>query len=190
MKIRRLLVYLFICPIYWFSCLMYDKKYLIGSLFARDHFSIGWKWVLKYWYVQKVKGINRHVPFPVPPWVKIANAENLVFDVEDMRYFHSVGCYFQGINAKIYIGKGTQIAPNCGFITANHDFNDLSKSAPGKDIHIGNSCWIGMNIVILPGVTLGNHTIVGAGSIVTKSFSEGNCIIAGNPAKKIRDFEK
>ena len=47
-----------------------------------------------------------------------------------------------------------------------------------------------MNSVILPGVTLGNHTIVGAGSIVTKSFSEGNCIIAGNPAKKIRDFEK
>ena len=74
MKIRRLLVYLFICPIYWFSCLMYDKKYLIGSLFARDHFSIGWKWVLKYWYVQKVKGIN---PFIVNNLLILPNALNI-----------------------------------------------------------------------------------------------------------------
>lgn len=44
-----------------------------------------------------------------------------------------------------------------------------------------------MNSVILPGVVLGNNTIVGAGSIVTKSFIEGNCIIAGNPAIKIKD---
>ena len=43
-----------------------------------------------------------------------------------------------------------------------------------------------MNTVILPGVSLGDHTIVGAGSVVTKSFQEGNCVIAGNPAKVIR----
>jgi acetyltransferase-like isoleucine patch superfamily enzyme len=42
-----------------------------------------------------------------------------------------------------------------------------------------------MNAVILPGVTLGDHTIVGAGSVVTHSFPEGHCTIAGNPAKKI-----
>lgn len=46
-----------------------------------------------------------------------------------------------------------------------------------------------MNAMILPGVKLGNNTIVGAGSVVTKSF-EGDCIIAGNPAKKIKDIEK
>lgn len=43
--------------------------------------------------------------------------------------------------------------------------------------------------MILPGITLGDNTIVGAGSVVTKSFPEGNCIIAGNPAKKIRDLD-
>lgn len=43
-----------------------------------------------------------------------------------------------------------------------------------------------MNSVILPGVVLGEHTVVGAGSIVTKSFSEGYCVIAGNPAKIIK----
>ena len=43
-----------------------------------------------------------------------------------------------------------------------------------------------MNSVVLPGVHLGNNTIVGAGSVVTKSFMDGNCIIAGNPARIIK----
>ena len=47
-----------------------------------------------------------------------------------------------------------------------------------------------MNSVILPGVVLGEKTIVGAGSVVTKSFLEGYCVIAGNPAKKIKDLNK
>ncbi|WP_333558948.1 DapH/DapD/GlmU-related protein [Enterococcus lactis] len=51
---------------------------------------------------------------------------------------------------------------------------------------MGEQCWIGMNSVLLPGIILGPKTIVGAGSIVTKSFKEGNCVIAGNPAKVIR----
>ena len=57
---------------------------------------------------------------------------------------------------------------------------------PGKDIIIGKKCWIGMNSVILPGVVLGDHTIVGAGAVVTKSFVDGNCVIGGNPARIIR----
>ena len=47
-----------------------------------------------------------------------------------------------------------------------------------------------MNAVILPGVTLGDFTVVGAGSVVTKSFPEGYCVIAGNPAKQIKTLEK
>ena len=82
--------------------------------------------------------------------------------------------------------SGTKIAPNCGIITTNHDFYDLEKTAKGEDVIIGERCWLGMGSIILTGVLLGKHTIVGAGSIVTKSFPEGNCIIAGNPAKFIR----
>lgn len=55
---------------------------------------------------------------------------------------------------------------------------------------IGRNCWIGMNAVILPGVKLGDYTIVGAGAVVTHSFPEGYCVIGGVPAKKIKDLDK
>ena len=97
------------------------------------------------------------------------------------------GNYYQTIDARIVIGKGTYIAQNVGIVTTNHDLNNLDEHVPGKDVIIGKQCWIGMNSIILPGVILGDHTIVGAGSVVTKSFTEGNCIITGNPAKKLRD---
>ena len=79
---------------------------------------------------------------------------------------------------------------NVGLITANHSLEDLDKHQEGKPIVLGKSNWIGMNSVILPGVILGDNTVVGAGSVVTHSFPEGNCVIAGAPAKKIRKLEK
>ncbi|EOJ3081127.1 DapH/DapD/GlmU-related protein, partial [Acinetobacter baumannii] len=54
---------------------------------------------------------------------------------------------------------------------------------------IGDKCWIGMNSVILPGVVLGNGTIVAAGAVVTKSFKQGNIVIAGVPAKIIKEIK-
>lgn len=65
------------------------------------------------------------------------------------------------------IDNGTYIAQNVGLITANHDFEDLDNHLNSKDVIIGQKCRIGMNSVILPGVILGDHTIVGAGSIAT-----------------------
>ena len=185
-KIRRPIVYVFVFFIYCLGCLCYDKQYLAGKYFDRKHYTDGWRWVLRYWFGQKIMGRNRHVPWPVPPHICIANPENIIFDPNDMNNFQTTGNYFQGIGAKVVIGKGTMIAAGTGFITSNHDPDNVHLSLPGKDIVMGEECWIGMNAVILPGVQLGPHTIVGAGSVVTKSFTEGNCVIAGNPAKLIR----
>lgn len=169
--------------------LFYKPKYLKGKEFSRYQYSNGWRWVLENCFVQKIVGYQRHIPFPVSFRSQFMNWENIVFDVDDLANFQKVGCYFQAASdAHIYIGKGTCIAANVGIITANHDLNDLTKAAPGKDVTLGKNCWIGMNSVILPGVTLGDHTIVGAGSVVTKSFPAGNCVIAGNPAKLIREL--
>lgn len=167
-----------------FFSIFYKRQYLSGRWFENS--LLGWQWALKGLYWQKIMGINREIPWPVSPFIKISNANNITFDINDMNNFWTFGNYFQNFDGKITIGKGTWIAPNVGLITSNHDINDLDKHIKGKDIIIGKDCWIGMNAVILPGVELGDHTIVGAGSIVTKSFPEGNCVIGGNPAKIIK----
>jgi acetyltransferase-like isoleucine patch superfamily enzyme len=58
----------------------------------------------------------------------------------------------------------------------------------GKEIHVGEDCWIGGNVVILPGVTIGRGSTVGAGSVVTKSVPEFT-VVAGNPARVVRKIE-
>jgi hypothetical protein len=169
----------------------YDKKYLKSSLFSGRFGGVtadGWKIIVKSYFGCKKLGVNTDVPFPVSPRAKVSGAKNISFDPEDLQIFQSHGCYYQGYG-EITIGKGTFVAPNVGMITANHDFANLKEHAEAKPIHIGKECWIGMNAVILPGVTLGDHTIVGAGSVVTKSFENGNCVIAGNPAKIIKNLE-
>ncbi|MBO4733889.1 MAG: acyltransferase [Clostridia bacterium] len=171
--------------------IFYKKKYLTGKEFHRWQYSNGWRYVKEDWFVQKVLGYQRHIPYPVSWRMQVMNWENIHFDVNDISNFQKCGSYFQAAaDAHIYIGSGTCIAANVGLITANHDLYDLNKAAPGKDIVIGKNCWIGMNSVILPGVVLGDHTVVGAGSIVTKSFEDGYCVIAGNPAKVIRTLDK
>ena len=189
-KIRRPLVWLLITLIYWFGCLCYDKKYLTGRYFNRWHFSAGWHWILQCWFSQKILRRNAHVPWPVQPSVLVGVPGNIIFNPDDMHIFHTTGNYFQGIGAKVVFGKGCWIAPNTGFITANHDFSDVSKSQAGRDIILGEHSWVAMNAMILPGVHLGPHTVVGAGAVVTKSFPEGWCVIAGNPAKKIKELTR
>lgn len=94
------------------------------------------------------------------------------------------GCYIQGLG-EVIIGSYTLFGPNVGIISSNHNLYDYREHSNNKVV-IGDYCWVGMNSVILPGVKLGNHTIVGACSVVTKSFEEGYCIIAGNPARVVK----
>lgn len=95
------------------------------------------------------------------------------------------GCYVQGTNG-ILIGDYTQIAANVAIISANHELTDNRRHKPCRPVYIGSHCWIGTHAVILPGVRLGNYTVVAAGAIVTKSYEQGYQILAGNPAKPIK----
>ena len=70
----------------------------------------------------------------------------------------------------------------------NHNTNNYEKYIKDPPIIIGNNCWIGASVIILPGVKLGSHVVVGAGSVVTKSFLDTNILIAGNPAKRIKSL--
>lgn len=171
------------------SLVLYKMKYVKGKYFRGSRFGflkIGWGWAISDFNARIFLGINRGVPFPISPRNHINNPKNIYFHVDDLLIFQGQGKYFQAANAPIYIGKGCYIADNVGIVTTNHNMNNLKEHEEGKEVRIGEKSWIGMNSTILPGITLGERTIVGAGSVVTKSFPEGNCIIAGNPAKFIR----
>ena len=166
----------------------YEKKYITGKYFKSSYYNIhapGWKWIVDDYYACKKIRKNMDVPFPCSPLIKISCPQNIEFNPDDLINFQSEGSYYQAFG-KIIIGEGTYIAPNVGLITANHSIDNLDEHESPKNIVLGRHCWIGMNSVILPGVTLGDNTIVGAGAIVTKSFPDGHCILVGNPAKCIK----
>ncbi|MCX8534276.1 sugar O-acetyltransferase [Chryseobacterium luquanense] len=92
--------------------------------------------------------------------------------------------------AKVTFGDNVFIAPNCGFYTAGHPL-DVEKRNKGledaKPIIVGNNVWIGGGCTILPGVTIGDNTVIGAGSLVTKDIP-ANVLAFGNPCKVIREI--
>jgi acetyltransferase-like isoleucine patch superfamily enzyme len=94
------------------------------------------------------------------------------------------GCYIQG-RGRVFIGDYVGIAPNVTIISGNHDLCNQDVAVK-KETIIGDHSWIAANSNIMAGVVLGPRTIVGAGSVVTKSFPEGYCVVAGNPAKVIK----
>lgn len=117
-------------------------------------------------------------------------------------YFRSCGMNV-GVDCNIYsnivtseselisIGNNVTVSNDVQLIT--HD-NSICKIFPQYtdtfgEIKIGDNCFIGARVTILPGVTISNNIIVGSGSVVTKSFHEEGIVIAGNPAKKICDIE-
>jgi len=101
----------------------------------------------------------------------------------------SPGVYINASNG-VKIGDYTNLGPNVGIISVNHDPVNNDLQVQSSSIEIGNFCWLGMSAIVLPGVVLGDFTIVGAGAVVTKSFPEGYCVIAGNPAKLIKHLNK
>ena len=139
------------------------------------------------WFSQKVLGRNYEAYWPIHKTSTVSGVRNIIAGVE-VSPGMSPGCYIQGIG-KIAIGDYTQIAPNVGIISANHELTDNRKHDV-KSVKIGKYCWLGMGTVVLPGVVLGDYTVVAAGAIVSKSFPDGYCVIGGNPAKILKTLNK
>ena len=93
--------------------------------------------------------------------------------------------------AKVEFGNDVFIAPNCGFYSAGHplDFEKRNKGLEyAKPIKIGNNVWIGGNVIVLPGVTIGDNVVIGAGSVVTRDVPS-NVVAVGNPCKAIKNLD-
>ena len=98
------------------------------------------------------------------------------------------------VGDEISIGNNVLIASDVCITSENHQTNPECEITYGKQplivkpIRIGDGCWIGEKVVILPGVSIGKKSVIGAGSIVTKDIPD-YCIAVGNPAKIIKKFD-
>lgn len=99
--------------------------------------------------------------------------------------FLNYGCIVLDVVA-VTIGAGTQIGPGVQILTADHPRDPEARATGaewGRPIVIGRNVWIGGGALILPGVTIGDDAIVGAGSVVTRDVRPG-ATVAGNPARE------
>ena len=90
----------------------------------------------------------------------------------------------------VYVGDKVMFGPNVTIATANHPINPELRERMlqyNKDVHIGKCAWIGANTVIVPGVTIGENSVIGAGSVVTKDIP-ANVVAVGNPCRVLREI--
>lgn len=93
--------------------------------------------------------------------------------------------------AAVTFGDNVFIAPDCGFYTAGHPLNADERRRGleyAKPITVGSDVWIGGHVCVLPGVTIGDRCVIGAGSVVTKDIPAGS-VAAGNPCRVIKSAD-
>lgn len=135
---------------------------------------------------QKVVGINRCAYWPVHYSSRVDGAKYIHIGIGTAPGL-SIGCYiFAKRDSPILIGDYTIVASNVCIAGFSHGLYDYSTYPSKGGVKIGKYCWLAANSVVLPGVTIGDHTVVAAGAVVTKSFDEGYVVLAGNPAKVVK----
>lgn len=90
----------------------------------------------------------------------------------------------------IYVGDGTMFGPNVTVASAGHPIlPSLREKAYqfNMPVHIGKNCWLGAGVLVMPGVSIGNNSVIGAGSVVTKDIPE-NVVAVGNPCRVLREI--
>ena len=107
------------------------------------------------------------------------------------KVFFNFNCIILDV-APVTIGSRTMLGPNVQIYAATHPLNHMERSS-GREyampVIIGDDVWIGGSAVICPGVTIGDRSVIGAGSVVTKDMPS-DVVAAGNPCKVIRQIER
>lgn len=92
----------------------------------------------------------------------------------------------------IYVGDCTMFGPNVTVATAGHPIDPELRAKAyqyNMPVHIGKNCWLGAGVIVLPGITIGDNTVIGAGSVVTKDIP-ANVVAVGNPCKVLRPISE
>lgn len=93
-------------------------------------------------------------------------------------------------DAHIYVGDYTMLAPNVVISTAGHPILPELRVEGyqfNSAVHIGRNCWLGAGVIVLPGVTIGDNTVIGAGSVVTRDIP-ANVVAMGTPCRPVREI--
>lgn len=158
-----------------------------------------------YLFINKCQFENNYSPLPSLLWLednscltflsdhftmcegsRIHVRKNAKLTIEGKGFINTeteIDCY-----EEIHIGQGTIISSNCYITDSDQHIvieEDIAKNKT-KPIRIGRNVWIGRNVIVLKGVEIGDNSIIGAGSVVTKSIPP-NTLFAGNPAIKLKD---
>lgn len=141
--------------------------------------------LLQFFFYQKILRINSKINWPVHRTSKVISPKRIIKGSRNPGM--AMGCYIDGRNG-IQFGNNVWIGPKVSIISMNHNLYEYEKYEESEPIIIGDDCWLATGCIILPGVKLGNHVIVAAGAVVTKSFNEDNIVIGGNPAKKLKNL--
>ena len=145
------------------------------------------KELIKFGFRQRILGYNRHVPWPVH-FTSTIKCPEKIKKFKNRAPGSAPGCYIDARNGIIF-EENVWIGPNVSIISQNHSITNFYEYLPADSIIIKKNSWLATGCIILPGVELGEHTIVGAGAVITKSFPEGNQLLAGNPAVVVKKLD-
>lgn len=137
-----------------------------------------------FFFPQKILRINGSVPWPVHRTSRVLYRKRINVGNNAAPGRNSC-CYIQGKNG-IIIGNNLRMGPGCGLISANHDVNDYDQWDVANPIVIGDNVWMGMNVVVMPGIHIGSNVVIGANSVVTKDLPD-NSIAVGSPCRVIAE---
>ncbi len=141
-------------------------------------------YLLFFFFPQKILRINGSCFWPVHFTSRVLFSKNIKLGINSAPGL-SNGCYVQAKNG-IVIGNNLRMGPNVGLISANHNPDDYDQWLKTDSIKIGDNVWIGMGVVIMPEVQIGDNVIIAANSVVTKDIPS-NTIAAGIPCKVIKN---
>ena len=114
------------------------------------------------------------------------------------KHVHFGKCVYANFNftavddTHIYVGDYTMFGPNVILATAGHPILPKLRQEAyqyNMPVHIGKNCWLGAGVIVLPGVTIGDNTVIGAGSVVTKDIPS-NIVAVGNPCRVLREINE
>lgn len=140
-------------------------------------------YLLYFFFPQKVLRINGSSPWPVHFTSRVLFPKNITIGNHSAPGMTG-NCYIQARNG-IKIGHNLMMGPGVGLISANHSLDNYDIHLKDEPISIGDNVWIGMNAVILPGITIGSNVAIGANAVVIKDIPS-NSIAVGNPCRVIK----